>query len=130
MAQKTLTVLPVDWCVEAAEMLERAKGCASVRDLQMQVFCGASLFKIIDDNGVTMGFYVLRLDHDAQGTEGVLVAGAGVDGFDLTANIVPIAEQQCKNCYSFRIHTARAGMAKKLARMGYSAAEMVLRKAL
>lgn len=125
-----LVVTPADWCPEAADMLERAKGCASITDLKIQVLTGARLFKVIDEVGKTVGYYILRIDQDAQGYEGVLVAAAGRAEVDLTAIVVPLAESQCTGCYSFRIHTARAGLSKKLVQMGYEGAELVMRKKL
>lgn len=117
------------WSDEAAAHLAAAVIHVSVSELAAQVAAGAVLFRVSDDVGL-IGFYVLRVDHTADGAEGVLVAASGRAGFDITATLVPHVERQFIGCKTMRVHTSRPGMARKLARQGYAGAEIILRKSL
>lgn len=124
-----LTVEAVAWCDEAAAMLADAVPFGCVADLAAQAEAGAVLFRV-SEGGRTAAYYLLRVDHNATGAEGVMVAAAGRAGVDLTRVVLPVAEKQFKGCHSMRIHTARPGLARKLARAGYGNVELVLRKKL
>lgn len=125
-----VTLKPVSWSDKAALILAPSVPYASVEDLRGQVEAGAVLFEV-SRQGEVIGFYILRVDCTASGAEGVLVAAAARDEMDLTANLLPHIERQFEGCRAIRIHTARPGLAKKLAtRAGYDAAEIVLRKVL
>lgn len=129
--REALNVAAVEWCEEAALILAPSVPFGSVDDLREQTkTAGAVLFRV--SRGVDLvGYYLLRVDTGASGAEGVLVAAAGRDGFDLTAHLLPHIESQFLGCNGIRIHTARPGLAKKLTtRNGYGAAELVLRKQL
>lgn len=123
---------PAEWSEEAGAVLAPAIPYGSVSDLEMQIkHEGAKLFEVIAENAGRVGFYVLRIDKNASGFEGVIVAGAGsLRGVDLVELVVPAMEKQFMGCASVRVHTARPGLAKKLAGMGYGAGEIVLRKKL
>lgn len=128
--QKSLTIVPALWSKAAASALSEAVPFASSDDLKAQVKAGASLFAVFCD-AQPVGFYLLRVDQTESGAEGVLVAASGdLAGVDLTATLVPVIEKQFTGCRSMRIHTARPGLARKLARMGYRAGEIILRKTL
>lgn len=125
-SQKVLTVRPVEWSEDAENALSEAVPC--VTDIRYQR--GAHLFEVTAESG-RVGFYVLRVDITATGAEGVLVAAAGsLASEDLTETLLTHIEGQFSGCRSMRIHTARPGLARKLARRGYSAGEIVLRKTL
>jgi hypothetical protein len=123
---KQITVEPVQWCEEAARILQEAMPTEPVEVLRGQIEdAGAVLFRVSGADGL-IGFYLLRVDPP---DEGVFVAGAGAKpGIDLTALVVPLAEKQFKGCASIRIHACRPGMARKLARQGYTAEAIVMRK--
>lgn len=123
--QKVLTVEPCEWSPQAADLLARAFTHGNPEVIGADVRAGrAGLFAVRD--GATLGaLFVLRVDGD----EGVIVAAAGgVPGVDLTAEVLPAVERMFSGVRRIRIHTSRPGMAKKLARQGYGAAEVVLFK--
>lgn len=127
--EQRLTFKLVEWSKRAADLLENAVPYITVHDLELQVINGASLFEISEDSGLIVGYYVLRIDYGPRGGEGVIVAAAGsIPGVDLVALTLPTIEKQFNGCYSIRIHTARAGLVRKLLHQGYGAAEIVLRK--
>lgn len=126
--EKVLKVRPVPWSAEAEAVLACAVPHAEISDIKAQG--GAVLFEV-EAGGERVGFYVLRVDTMPSGSEGVLVAACGsLGGSDLTESLLPHIEGQFRGCGSIRIHTARPGLARKLARKGYSAGELVLRKTL
>jgi hypothetical protein len=130
-SQQALKVEPARWGDEAETVLASAVYHVSIGELKSQYKRGAKLFKVSRENGQTVGFYLLRIDKNADGCEGVLVAAAGKDlEFDLTAAVLPVIEGQFIGCAVLRIHTARPGLAKKLAAVGYEPQEIVLRKVL
>lgn len=125
-----VTICRVDWSDKAALILAPSVPYASIEDLRAQVEAGAVLFEV-KRGADLVGFYILRVDQAPSGAEGVLVAAAARDEMDLTAFLLPHIETQFIGCRSVRIHTARPGLAKKLAtRGGYGAAEIIMRKVL
>jgi hypothetical protein len=125
-----ISVLPAIWCADSETWLNFARQHASLADLQEQVEQGAALFHVFCDARL-VGAFILRIDESASGSEGVIVAGAGrLPGFDFIVDLVPHIEKLFRNVNSIRIHTARPGLIKKLAKAGYEASEMVLRKAV
>lgn len=126
-----LIINDCDWCDQAQEMLAAAVPNASVLDIKQQVDDeGAQLFSVSRD-GVIIGYYVLRVDYLVEHCEGVIIAATayGKD-IDLTVEVLPSIEQQFKGCKFIRIHTARAGLVKKLAASGYMPLEFVMIKGL
>lgn len=120
----------VEWCEEAEIMLSQAAHNCSIQDLKNQVECGATLFKLTL-NDELIGYYILRIDNLNQWSEAVFVAGAGNhQDFDVTTTAVLIAETQVLNCKYLRIHTARAGLAKLISKIGFDVEEIVMRKEL
>lgn len=128
--RQALTICRANWTEEAARVLAPSIPFGSAEDLREQVAAGACLFQV-ERAGDLVGFYVLRIDQSASGAEGVLVAAAARDETDLTASLLPHIERQFIGCKTIRIHTARPGLARKLAtRGGYGAAEIIMRKSL
>ncbi len=120
----------VAWNDEAAEMLKSAAHNCSIEDLEDQVSYGASLFRLTLDDEL-LGYYILRVDHLKYWSEAVFVAGAGKTAdFDLPKLSVLLAEKQTQNCKYLRIHTARAGVVKKLTQLGYKPQEFIMMKEL
>lgn len=131
MGSDALKIEVAEWSEEAAAVLSAAVCFCPVADLEAQAKAGAVLFRVTNEaKGDLVGFYLLRIDRTASGSEGVLVAAAGRDGAELSWRVLPYIERQFSGVKSIRIHTARPGMARKLARAGYNGAEIVLRKTL
>jgi hypothetical protein len=120
------------WTPEIEALIQSAIASGSLADIKAQVNNGAQLWAVNDDDYEALGAFVLRIDHFQGFSEGVLVAGAGqIEGVDCTALVLPIVEKMFTGCQSMRIHTNRPGLMKKLvSRYGYSASEIILRKAL
>lgn len=125
--EKVLTIAPREWSPEVAALLARAFTHGNPEVIGDEVRDGrAGLFGVCQ--GDTLGaVFVLRVDGD----EGVIVAAAGeVPGVDMTAEVLPHVERIFSDVRRIRIHTSRPGLAKKLTRQGYGAAEIVLFKEL
>lgn len=125
-SRETLTITAVAWSQAAAECLAAVGNASNYRK---QVEQGAALFEV-REGAALAGYYLLRVDQTEEGPEGVLVAGVGRAGADLTANLFPIIEKQFIGCVSMRVHTARPGLIRKLSRRAYEPVEFVLRKKL
>lgn len=120
----------VGWSDDAAAMLKNATHNCTIEDLEDQVINGASLFRLTL-NDELLGYYILRIDHLKYWSEAVYVAGAGKNtDFDLAKLSVLMAEKQIQHCKCLRIHTARAGMVKKLTQLGYQPQEFIMMKEL
>lgn len=90
-----------------------------------EVIAGGLLFAVEHD-GQDVAAFLLRQD----GAEVVIVAAAGkLPGISLLDVILPHIEATCGARW-VRIHSARRGMAKQLAKHGYGVAEVVYRKGL
>jgi len=125
-----VTIQPATWTAETANWLTFAQQHATLEDLREQINQGAALFHVYH-LGQLVGAMILRVDQSASGAEGVVVAAAGrLPGFDFTLDLLPHVEKMFHNVKSVRIHTARPGMARKLARAGYQPSEMVFSKAI
>ena len=130
MIDQQLKSESVEWNDEAAELLKSAAHNCTIDDLKDQVGYGASLFRLTV-NDELLGYYILRIDHLKYWSEAVYVAGAGKNSdFDLPKLSVLMAEKQIQNCKYLRIHTARAGVVRKLTQLGYKPEEFILRKEL
>lgn len=123
-----VTVSSVAWSDAAADMLRSAVISASVEDYRRQVEGGAKLFQVIAESGAVLGFYILRLDHHAEKTIGVLVAAAGVPGFAFADCLMPHIENQFVGVDEIHQYASRPGMIRKLVGMGWEATHLVMRK--
>ena len=127
---EALTIREATWSEAAQVALTDAAPYLGGEGLLDEYRRGARLFEVVH-LGRAVAYYLLRVDHVFDGPEGVIMAAAGgLQGVDLTASVLPAIEKQFVGCVAVRIHTARAGLAKKLAAQGYGAGEIVLRKKL
>lgn len=125
-----LKALNVAWNDEAEDLLKRASHNCDVLDLKNQVEQGASLFELSVDD-VLIGYYILRVDHLANWSEAVFVAGAGSHPtIDVTTAAVLLVEKQVIGCKFLRIHTSRPGIVKKIVKLGYQPQEFIMMKEL
>lgn len=130
MTQLQLRSEPAEWCEEVEQMLIKAVGNATIDDLKMQYDFGAQLFKLFANDDF-IGYYILRVDHLANWSEGVFVAGVGSHPeINVTEAGLLMAEQQLKGCKFLRFHTSRAGLVKKALKIGFQPQEFILSKAL
>ena len=88
----------------------------------------AQLFYLSSDDEIC-GSFVLRIDGYGEAKEGVIVAAAGnLQGIDLMTTCLPAVEKKFIGCSAIRYHTGKPAVAKKMARFGYIADEIVCRK--
>lgn len=130
MSEQPIKSEAVEWNEEAARLLSRAIHNCDIDDLRIQVENGAALFKLSVGDELA-GYYILRIDNLTHWDEAVYVAGAGASTlYDLPKLSIALAQQQVHGCKFLRIHTARAGVVKKMLQMGFKAQEFVLMKEL
>jgi hypothetical protein len=123
---QTLTFAPAMWGSQAEPWLSQATGHDSLSDIREQVTSGAARLFYIMAGADTVGAFVLRVDTTARGPQGVMVAfAAKLQGVDMIASCLPAIEGMFVGCTSIRYHTNRAALARRLAGMGYRAAEIV-----
>lgn len=125
-----MIVKAVEWSPLAAEFLAAAVISASVEDYRRMVEAGAVLFEVSDEAGAVLGFYILRVDHAAEKTIGVLVAAAGKAGHRFADDLMPVIEGQFIGCDELHQYASRPGMVKKLVGQGWEATHLVMRKVL
>lgn len=128
---QALTLQPAQWGADAERLLPAALAGASLANVRDQVQSGrASLFHILQGDQVACAF-VLRVDEREGVPEGVIVAAAGgVDGVDLVASCIPAIERLFIGVKRYRFHTARPGLLRKMARLGYVPREITAYKEL
>ncbi len=124
--EKKLTLSPAEWGADADRLIGQAAPYNTLPEIAAQVQDGpAKLFHLTAD-GAIVGAFVLRVDHTATGSEGVIVAAAGhIDGLDLVDTCLPAVESLFRGCRRIRYHTGRPALARKLTRSGYQAREIV-----
>lgn len=119
-----------EWSHGVEAMFINAIGSATLADLKQQYDFGAQLFKLFAD-GDFVGYYMLRIDHLANWSEAVFVAGVGNHStVDVTQAGLLMAENQIKGCKFLRFHTSRAGLVKKALKIGFKPQEFILTKEL
>jgi len=123
---QTLTIEPGPWCTESERLIGLSVQHATPANIRHQVKTGGARLFHIKHAGTIVGAFVVRVDCLPGGDEGVIVAAAGnLPGVDLTASCMPAIESLFINCKTIRYHTAQPALARKLARMGYVAREIV-----
>jgi hypothetical protein len=79
---------------------------------------GGEFFRMYVD-GAPVGFYVLGFHQAGERTEAVVTLAHGAADIDLCAGFVPLIERQCAQCDGLSMFTRRAGLVRKLRRLGY-----------
>jgi hypothetical protein len=127
-----MSIHPGKWNPVTEELIGRALSSATVGDIKRQTAGeGARLFVVQDESAETVLAYVLRVDRQENKTVCVIVAAGGnLPGEDLTALMLPHVERQFIGCDEIRFHTARPGLCRKMARMGYATQEIIMKKDL
>lgn len=130
-SQKNLTIKieQGNWSDEANLWIAQAVHPANLQGIKYQVDQQiAKLFYLWNDIDIC-GAFVLRIDTNGIGSEGVIVAAAAdLHGVDLMATCMPAIEKKFIGCGAIRYHTNRPAVAKKMARFGFVADEIVCRK--
>lgn len=120
--EKTLRIRVVEPTARFIEMLRPAIECDPTADAA-QVIAGGTLC-VAAHAGHDVAAFLLRQD----GPEIVVVAAVGaLPGVSLLDAILPHIEATTSAKW-IRIHSSRRGMARQLARHGYTMAEVVYRK--
>jgi len=133
MAQESLIIRQAQWTDAHARLLAaamRADPLVTVETLRAAVANGAaSLIEVIDSADQMVCAAVLRVECRELGNEGVIVAAAGaLPGGRLLPVVLPVLENSFRGVNSIRVHTARPGLVRALARHGYAPREVILSK--
>jgi hypothetical protein len=124
-----LIIDAVEWTAEAGEFLADACLIASVEDYQAQVETGkAALFRISDEAGAALCFYILRIDEYAHKRIGVIVAATSRAKFSLVDCMMSSIEKQFIGVDEIQQFCTRAGMVKKMVAQGWEATHIVISK--
>lgn len=102
-------------------------GAASIEDMCQ----GGQPFAVLDDAGKPVAAYVLAVrDHDAARVCWVMAAGGGLEGADLTGQVMGTIEGQARNVGAAQvaITTRRRGLIRKLRGQGFEVTGITLRK--
>lgn len=134
--EKALKVEAVAWCDEAARYLASSFGgspCFTLEDYRRELANNpdAKLYRVTEEAGGNLvGYVVARLEVYASGdAEGVIVAAAGrLVGARLYSQVLPGLEKLFSGVKCFRVEAFRAGAVRELARCGYVATHVVMRK--
>jgi hypothetical protein len=132
----SLTLRAVSWSQDAESALARAQALStgSAAPLRALVESGQAALLAACARDLPVLYLVMRVEDQARGREGVVLAAAGgLKGHDLTRALLPQLERLFASvgCASVRIQTARRGLMRKLAALGYAPTpHVVFRKAL
>lgn len=117
------------WSKDADSWLSSAIRFPFMDGLREQVEQGIATLFYMTVNNETCGAFVLRIDKCGQINEGVIcAASASHNGIDMMASIVPAIEKMFIGCHAIRFHTNTPAVARKMARFGYAADEIISRK--
>lgn len=127
-----LRTYEIRWSDDAAALLAPAMKCdpgATVDSLRRAVNRRAAKLLGVYARHQLIAAVVLRVDKRDTGAEGVIVAAGGkLSGASLTRSLLPVIERCFFGVRRIRIHTARPGLVRLLARHGYTFREWVLNK--
>lgn len=102
-------------------------GASSINDMCQ----GGQTFTVHNAAGQPVAAYVLAVrDHDMQRVCWVMAAGGGMDGVDLTGEVMTTIEGQARNVRAAQvaITTRRRGLIRKLRGQGFEVTGITLRK--
>lgn len=130
---QNLTVQPSEFA-DARSLLERAvlradttAGASSIDDMCQ----GGQVFTVHDSTGRKVAAYVLAArDHAAARVCWVMAAGGGLDGVDLTGEVLATVEAQARSMRADQvaITTNRRGLIRKMRARGFVQTGVTLRK--
>lgn len=125
-----VTIEPASWSDAAAAWLLRAveNKRDALADLESDVRTGVAQLMHVVHAGKPVAACVLRIDRYPSGAEGVIVAAGGKLAGARLLDLLPEFERRFAGVRAIRIHTARRGMVRALARAGYRYAETILEK--
>ena len=129
----TMRLSSVAWSDEAARTLESSTQwfpLATVEDyrLLLERDPTAQLYRCDDEEGL-VGFAILKIERFTGGAEGVIIAcSAHREGVHLVELLLPAIEGLFEGVTSYRVTTAREGLAWKLKQAGWLQTHVVLRK--
>jgi thiamine monophosphate kinase len=89
----------------------------------------ANFFRVYAD-GEPVAFYVLRARIRGERRAVEITLAHGRAEFDLVAHVMPLIERQCAGYSVLRVETRRPGLLKKLERVGFRRASVILSKEL
>lgn len=127
-----LAVAPIHWSESAAAMLAPAmqhEPGVTVGTLAEIVNTERAVLFGVFSGAEMVGAYVLRVEQKEQGREGIIVAAGGnLPGYSLIRTILPAIERQLAGCQWIRAHTARRGIMREMAHLGYIQREVIMAK--
>lgn len=115
--RQEINVCPIQWDAHAIKHLEGVGGCSAEFYRQLQETENVTFYAVLE-NLCRVATVVLRLeDHGNHHTEAVLVAAGGKARSNLTLLALPLFERiaRLSGARSFRLHTERPGLIRKLA---------------
>jgi hypothetical protein len=128
---QALTLAPGAWSPAVGQILAPALPYANVAELRHQIDHLGAVLYLVHHDGAVIGAFVLRVDTLSDRFEGVIVAGAAsLAGVNVMASVLPAIESLFINCQTVRFHTAEPAVARKMARLGYVAREIVCTKTI
>lgn len=126
---QTVSIQAGAWGNDAERLISQAHQSASPEEIRAQIEGGGAELFYVKTGATIAGAFVLRVDHTAAGSEGVIVSAAGhIDGVDLIEVCLPAIEKMFYGVRAIRFHTARPALARRLAGWGYQASEIVCRR--
>jgi hypothetical protein len=128
---QALSLEPGAWGPDADRWLSATGNAGDLADYRTQHDSGAARLFYVRHQGETVGAFLLRVDHCATGSEGVIVAAAmELEGVDMMASCLTAIESLFIGCARVRYHTSSPALARKMARHGYRPFEIVSMKEL
>lgn len=117
-------ISPSEWSEEVEKTMN--KTYPKLSDSAFEFMKNSSVFRVTCD-GETVAFFCLAIDGDEGVMFGAAATGKSAGLYDLC---LPYAESLFRGVSSIRAHVERPGAARVLGRHGYTAQEIVMRKAV
>lgn len=122
---KEVSIAAGAWGADVEPWLAQALATSTMQDLKKQHQDGAVLFRVLSE-GQTVGAFLLRIDDEPTGKQGVIVAAAAaLGGVDMVHTVVPIIESRFVGIASIRFHTQSRALVRKMQALGYAQQEFI-----